>query len=409
MSSVMPEGAGTGSTSFPIQVVEINGQVYVQVEEGRAVDELGLSTVKAMEKMMPPPDLPQPPLPGYVLVDINTFIKAAAGIGALSGVNQTGGGSVIDPEAFGLAINNDIHKIILSVLTSWSNSVQEQAKESKKADLLEGIKREEDKHTQLISDIREGQIKAVEAYKTLLESGQATQPVFVMGALSFAPVVMAGFVGGTISPLDKALGITVRTVSEVGGSEVTSQSIAAGYIGATMMYGVQVLANLSRLGAQRQTKIDEKVPEEYGKKMLKFVTSPDADVLLKAAAGPGKEGEEAVALVKVAMLVLPLMLSYRFETGGTDIKGREGMTSHEMKSLLLQEFKDIPETDIKSQLAAAIQQNLAQISTPVKALLIERILAYVDSKPPLGDLLDGQKAIEQIKAVEETSVETFGV
>jgi hypothetical protein len=407
MVNDMSYDLGTNPVPFPIQLVEINGGVYVQVDESFAIDQLGLSTVKAMEKVMPPPDLPQPPLPGYVLVDINTFMSVAAATGALLGVSETQGRSLIDSEKFALGIHADMHKIILSILANWSDSIKKQIEEGKKQDAIEELEKAAQKQLLMKLEIQKGQIRAMEAYEALLESNLATQPVFVMGSLALLPTVLTNFLSTKGSSTDVALNLTLGALSGIGGKALTERAQPLGLLGAVMMYGVQVLANLSRIGGTG--KLDREVPEEYAKKMLAFANSVDAEALLKGAAGGEKDAHELVAMVKVAMLALPLMLCYRFETAGADALGREGMTSQEMKSLLLQEFKDIPKDDIKNQLAESIQRYLKEISGPVRALLIERILAYVDSKPPLGDLLDGKTAIEKIKSVEESSVETFGV
>lgn len=131
-------------------------------------------------------------------------------------------------------------------------------------------------------------------------------------------------------------------------------------------------------------------PEEYARKSLNFVESGDLSALLHTVTG---SNEELVPILKAAILVPPLIFAYRADTAGPELNDREGMTSHEMKSLLYEEFYDIPKDDIKVQLAKRIQHYLSQISPPEREAFLSRIFAYVDSKPTTEELLDLRRSV----------------
>lgn len=386
-----------------VSIVQFEGQTFVAIPpELLTTDTLGISTVQEMEKEMPPPGIPGLELPGYILIDVETFM----GLGPVAGVTQVGKDYVIDSKEFALSLANFSHEIMMGILDKWGESIKKQDKERKEHFIEEQKKtvyeetREfqesydyksqldiSDKVQEMADRVNTGRVGAMDNYANRIKSGNATELAFVMGSLAVGATFTGDFIKmsatGVIPPTDPSVGLAMKTVQDVGGSKLVGSAL--GYMGAAFMVGASIPTRLSSSQAAPK-EVNIKDAQNYAKRTLDMLKEgSDVSSILNGLSDGDKE---LVAMAKVTMAALPLVALYTLEGGHP--------TAQEFKAMLTGEMKGMEGE--KEQLIQLIREQMQHIHPESKVALMENLMAYFESKPDVEEMFDSVNVSERITA-----------
>jgi hypothetical protein len=411
-------------SSQGIQVLDIEGQTYVAVPEAWMFqDELGIAAVEGEAKKVPPSQNPALEMPGFVLIDMDTFFETGVGLGAIDGVTQSEDGSfLIDTELFALSMQNQLHEIAISILDKWIEQIEEDGKRIKEKNAQEEImdqRQAQEFRKELIDQkvektpdfmvsgvnadatisgidafkmkerLKAGQVEAMDNY---IKTGDIAQAGFILGALVIGGTFVADFaamaVTGAVPASTPGVHIALHTVSELAPASFMQSAANLGFMTVNLMVGTNMAVNAERVAGKKGAgkKPDLDMAKAYGEKTLRMMNDKNANLLLKAAANGD---EELIAMSKFVQLSLPLVMNYRLEAGK--------ITGEEFAALLRGEIEGIEEGDIKLKLVAALQGELAKIDPKVAEELLLNLIAYYESDTPVEELLDPSKVMKKIR------------
>lgn len=200
-----------------------------------------------------------------------------------------------------------------------------------------------------------------------------------------------------VTPVEDNINILMNTIP-------TPQEMRAefAYLCGLFAHAAQYMAAAETLPKSKedvQSKlIDKKFAEHYAKILLILVNSSDFLAAAMVTLSRMTENHlpltkarqlELIAMLKITLLAMALALAYRTEVGGN----ASTMTAQEFIALL-DGTMDLPEDDIKKELAAAISALMQEkndagkpiISPRNNKLLFKAILEYLESNPNVEEL-----------------------
>jgi hypothetical protein len=365
---------------------------------------------------------PELPFPFYQVMNLNNFLEVVEKVGG-----ETVRKGSMGADALAKKTQLAMTEITLSILDIWSDSIQEEAlkqRENSEQQRKENIENERIQAGQRTQEIKNIAIQREEANKIQgtqpfqsenririeekdvvriprpegpEDVDKAAQASMLLGGLlmaGFAPS-MAQMASTTIAPVAQAM----QAISLTG---IVSLPMAFTGMVALIAAGAVIQSSVLTLlsGAKGKKAINAAFIEAYTQRILAAIKNPEFNqTLLKLYRREGDESKTEINLAQVKLILLStaLVLAYRAEA--------KWITKEEFADMVGDnptiQFKP---KDARNELIAAFREILGELPAKEKGELMQRLMAYFESRPTVEELLKpNEVAVElfssQVKAL----------
>lgn len=325
----------------------------------------------------------------------------------------------LDP-AFSMSSNNPDKQseIINSILDSWRNSLERQSierrEELRSPRYLAWLQTMHEQNlpsatsysswlSTLPSMERADEFKGksavvdgLSAYAQRIEAGN-TDALSLLPLMTTTIVIGSTLIGQAIATTIEVARATATSAISFGQLWENSTAMIAGdmraelgLIGALFAGGIIYQSTVENIANPANT-VQEKnmnFAQTYAKNMIKLVSNPEftqflnSSILYKLEKGSPlteQRRAELAAVVKTVLLASALVLVYKMETGK--------ITGEEFMAMLDGQMK-LPPGDVRLNLAALLNANLALVPSGERARLQSALAAYMDTDPSIDSLTE---------------------
>jgi hypothetical protein len=268
------------------------------------------------------------------------------------------------------------------VLTTWINGLQNDAQYQqvalslkKQRDQVQETQQQNQQLQESNKDSSKESAQKAATYGLLVSAGMLAlglgTTVNSVGMASFATIKEIGQVVATIAPTSLD-GVLTSIVSVFGGGIVTQA-------------GLMTLKSSS----QNKEKFNYEFAKNYSVRTLSIVNGNEIDQAVATVfANSGNDViSSKTTLAKVALLSQSLAFAYHLETGSLSGLELAGM---------LQGKIVFEKDDFRVPLVTALNAKLSQLPPAKRGDVIEKLMAYFDSKPDLDELAEPANAIRSL-------------
>lgn len=290
-------------------------------------------------------------------------------------------------------LSNQYHKACMSVLDSWSESIQKQADAAKAFEKSPA-------HLAKIDATRKDNLRLLDSVKDYADQMKTDGQTQGLGALTGALMITGAFLGVIATGIVVASTKFIESVSPQVNFAVNLATQATanlsddfraqlGLIGAWAMGSLMNFSTIETIADKQSGKaVDDKLlAEKYGLKTMELINSNQLNLFIEGMLANRTENgkpiteerkSELSAVLKLIMLGSALAAIYKSKTGK--------ITGQEFSDLINGKMK--PDGDLEKQIVATIKDLIEQLNPSEKDKVLYALADYMESDPKLKNFFD---------------------